>query len=138
MAASPPRWHRVNTCSRTAEAWLHAGPGRGILRDAPVDHRSAPRRQRRSSPAAALNVVAARTLKSALEDARRFPRRRLWFEDAGGGADGADLALRRPQTRRSLLLPVASRPAIASTYTWQRPEFLVFWLAAWQDGTGWC
>jgi crotonobetaine/carnitine-CoA ligase len=93
-------------------------------------------------PAAApLNVVAARTLKSALEDkARRFPEAPfLWFEDAEGRDEGPwtwrdfDRAVNRAA---HFLLARGLAPGDRfNLHLGNGAEFLVFWLAAAKTGT---
>jgi len=93
-------------------------------------------------PAAApLNVVAARTLGTALEDkARRFPDTPfLWFEDAEGRSEGPwtwqdfDRAVNR--AAHFLLAHDLAPGDRFNLHLGNGPEFLVFWLAAAKTGT---
>jgi len=88
-----------------------------------------------------MNIVAARTLKSALEDkARRFPEVPfLWFEDADGCAEGPwtwrDFD-REVNRAAHLLLARGLKPGDRfNLHLGNCPEFLVFWLAAAKTGT---
>lgn len=88
-----------------------------------------------------MNIVAARTLRTALEDkARRVPEVPfLWFEDADGRVEGPWTwrALDREVNRAAhLLLGQGLKPGERfNLHLGNCPEFLVFWLAAAKTGT---
>ncbi len=88
-----------------------------------------------------MNIVAFRTLRTALEDkARRFPEAPfLWFEDADGQARGPwtwrDFD-REVNRAAHLLLAWGLKPGDRfNLHLGNCPEFLVFWLAAAKTGT---
>jgi crotonobetaine/carnitine-CoA ligase len=88
-----------------------------------------------------VNVVAFRTLRTALEDkARRFPEAPcLWFEDAGGRVQGPwtwrDFD-REVNRAAHFLLGSGLKPGDRfNLHLGNCPEFLVFWLAAAKTGT---
>jgi len=88
-----------------------------------------------------MNVVAARTLRTALEDkARRFPDVPfLWFEDAGGRTEGpwtwGDFDRVVNRAAHFLLARGLGPGDRFSLHLGNCPEFLVFWLAAAKTGT---
>jgi crotonobetaine/carnitine-CoA ligase len=88
-----------------------------------------------------MNIVAFRTLRTALEDkARRFPETPfLWFEDADGRTQGPwtwrDFD-RQVNRAAHLLLARGLKPGDRfNLHLGNCPEFLVFWLAAAKTGT---
>jgi crotonobetaine/carnitine-CoA ligase len=88
-----------------------------------------------------VNIVAARTLATALDDkVRRFPDRPfLWFEDAEGQVEGPwtwrDLDRLVNQAAHFLLARGLKTGERFNLHLGNCPEFIVFWLAAARTGT---